>query len=379
LRFLSAIALFEKTSFLKRGSVLVVSNNEVTDIVDETNVPSDKIEYLDGIIAPGFINAHCHTELSHLKNVIPQHTGLVEFARLIVSNRSNYTESVINDAAMMADRDMISNGIVAVGDICNTSLSIGHKVTSKIYYHSFIELIGLNPNNKDKIVENGLILKGEFDDVGLSASLAPHAPYSTSNELIDLVEQKNGGAVSSIHNQESEEEAHFFMGNKSQINDLYSFLKIPIDFFIAPKSTSLANYYNRFNSKQNILVHNTFTSKKDLELVGKSFYWCFCPNANLYIENKLPDYSLFKDQVDKICIGTDSLASNGALDICSEINTILNASSVFTLEQLLQAATYNGAKALQLNEKFGTLYGELSCLNLLDYSDNKLRFKSKLA
>jgi imidazolonepropionase-like amidohydrolase len=88
---------------------------------------------------------------------------------------------------------------------------------------------------------------------------------------------------------------------------------------------------------------------------------------------------LFKDQVDKICIGTDSLASNGALDVCSEINTILNASSVFTLEQLLQAATYNGAKALQLNEKFGTLYGELSCLNLLDYSDNKLRFKSKLA
>jgi len=379
LRFLTAIALFDKTNFLKKGSVLVVNNNEVIDIVDETQVPSDKIEYFDGIIAPGFVNAHCHTELSHLKNVIPQHTGLVEFARLIVSNRSNYTESEIKEAAMMADADMISNGIVAVGDICNTNFSIEHKVKSKICYHSFIELIGLNPVGKDKILENGLILKGEFEQAGLSASLAPHAPYSTSNELIEVVEQKNGRVVSSIHNQESEEETRFFMGNKSQIHDLYSFLKIPIDFFTAPKTSSLANYYKRFNSKQNILVHNTFTTQKDLELVGKNFYWCFCPNANLYIENKLPDYSLFKEQVDNICIGTDSLASNGALDICSEINTILNATSVFTLEQLLQTATYNGAKALQLNEKFGTLFGELSGLNLLDYSDNKLSFKSKLA
>ncbi len=379
MRFLTAIALFDKTNFLKKGSVLVVNNNEVIDIVDETQVPSDKIEYFDGIIAPGFVNAHCHTELSHLKNVIPQHTGLVEFARLIVSNRSNYTESEIKEAAMMADADMISNGIVAVGDICNTNFSIEHKVKSKICYHSFIELIGLNPVGKDKILENGLILKGEFEQAGLSASLAPHAPYSTSNELIEVVEQKNGRVVSSIHNQESEEETRFFMGNKSQIHDLYSFLKIPIDFFTAPKTSSLANYYKRFNSKQNILVHNTFTTQKDLELVGKNFYWCFCPNANLYIENKLPDYSLFKEQVDNICIGTDSLASNGALDICSEINTILNATSVFTLEQLLQTATYNGAKALQLNEKFGTLFGELSGLNLLDYSDNKLSFKSKLA
>lgn len=379
MRFLTAIALFDKTSFLKKGSVLVVNNNQVLDIVDETQVPSDKIEYLDGIIAPGFVNAHCHAELSHLKSVIPQHTGLVEFARLIVSNRSNYTESEIREAAMMADEDMISNGIVAVGDICNTNFSIEHKVKSKIYYHSFIELIGLNPANKDKIVENGLMLKEEFEHAGLIASLAPHAPYSASKELIEAVEQKNGRVVSSIHNQESEEETHFFMGNKSQIHDLYSFLKIPIDFFSAPKTSSLTNYYKRFNSKQNILVHNTFTTQKDLELAGKNFYWCFCPNANLYIENKLPDYGLFKDQVYNICIGTDSLASNGTLDICSEINTILNATSVFTLEQLLQAATYNGAKALQLNEKYGTLFGELSGLNLLDYSDNKLSFKSKLA
>lgn len=379
MRFLSAIALFDKKSFLKKGSVLVIDNNQVIDIVDKTQVSPANIEHLDGIIAPGFVNAHCHTELSHLKGVIPKHTGLVEFARLVVSNRSKYKVDEIKTAAIEADKDMTSNGIVAVGDICNTNMSIEHKINSKVTYHSFIELIGLNPDNKDRILTSGLRLKEEFINVGLSASLAPHAPYSTSNELIIDIETQNSSAVSSIHNQESEEETRFFMGYPSQINDLFSFLNIPIDFFSAPKRSSLANYYNYFNSKQNILVHNTYTTKKDLELAGKNFYWCFCPNANLYIENKLPDYSLFKDQVDNICIGTDSLASNEALDICSEINTILNSSNIFTLEQLLQAATYNGAKALQLDEKFGTLFGELSGLNLLDFSNNKLSFKSKLS
>lgn len=379
MRFLKAIALFDKTNFLKEGSVLVIDNNKVINIVDESEIPPDKIEFREGIIAPGFVNTHCHTELSHLKGLIPQHTGLVKFARLIVENRSNFKDEEMKEAATNADFEMRSNGIVAVGDICNTGLSINHKLKSNILYHSFVELIGLNPTNKEKILDGGLKIKEDFMRSGLSVSLAPHAPYTASAELIEAIEMNNGKLVSSIHNQESEDETHFFMGNSSQINDLYSFLKIPLDFFIPPKTSSLAAYYKLFISKQNILVHNTFTTKEDVDLTGDYFYWCFCPNANLYIENKLPDYKLFKNKIEKLCIGTDSLASNNALDICSEINTILNATNVFTLEELLQAATFNGAKALQLPEKYGTLYGELCDLNLLEYSDNKLRFKSKLA
>ena len=61
-----------------------------------------------------------------------------------------------------------------------------------------------------------------------------------------------------------------------------------------------------------LLVHNTFAKKEDMT----DHYYCTCPKANLYIENALPDYSIF--DTDKLCVGTDSLASNDALSILAE-------------------------------------------------------------
>ena len=105
-----------------------------------------------------------------------------------------------------------------------------------------------------------------------------------------------------------------------------------------------------------ILVHNTFTSASDIqwaEYYSKQLYWCFCPNANLYIENKLPDYKLFLDAKVKIVIGTDSLASNAGLSILDELKTISKHCPQISFEELLTWATKNGAEALQFSD-FGT-------------------------
>jgi hypothetical protein len=64
----------------------------------------------------------------------------------------------------------------------------------------------------------------------------------------------------------------------------------------------------------------------------KNCFFCFFPNANLYIENKLPNYNLFIDHISQLCIGTDSLASNGCLDLISEANVILSHSKNYKKE-----------------------------------------------
>ena len=84
-------------------------------------------------------------------------------------------------------------------------------------------------------------------------------------------------------------------------------------------------------------------------------YWATCANANLYIENKLPDYSLFTDQQAKMTIGTDSLASNWQLSVWDELLTIKRYNSYLSNDVLLTWATQNGAEALQMSDKFGSI------------------------
>lgn len=378
LRFLSAKQIFNQTKFLEQDAVLVVEFDKVKEITTKNDVSIDKIEFIDGIITPGFVNTHCHTELSHLKGKINTHTGLIEFAKNIVNKRNDLSLNEIETHIQAADELMFKNGIVAVGDICNTNHSLPVKKNSKIYYHNFIELIGLNPKHAEHNFNEGLKLYNLFLSNGQKATLAPHAPYSTSLQLIKLIEKQNALNISTIHNQESIEETYFFEGEKSKVNDLYDYLNIPITFFSPPKTSSLKNYLPYFNAKKNILVHNTFTEITDVEFTNDFVFWCFCPNANLYIENCLPNYKLFQNKINSICIGTDSLASNFSLDICSEINTILNHSTVFTLEQLLQAATYNGAVALQIDDNFGSIKGNITSFNVLEFKNNNLKLVSKL-
>ncbi len=41
---------------------------------------------------------------------------------------------------------MLNCGIVAVGDICNNTLSLSQKENNNLLYYSFIEVSGWNPN-----------------------------------------------------------------------------------------------------------------------------------------------------------------------------------------------------------------------------------------
>ncbi len=88
-------------------------NGNFIECVDLKEAGADIQEY-EGLLSPGFVNAHCHLELSHLKNVIPAHTGLQEFVKQIVALRK-VDEHVIADAIEKAEDEMFQNGIVAVG------------------------------------------------------------------------------------------------------------------------------------------------------------------------------------------------------------------------------------------------------------------------
>lgn len=384
MRYLSATQLFNGRDFLPQGSVLVLNDhNGVVEVVDKSQIGENPLEFYEGVITPGFVNAHCHLELSHLKNTIPKHTGLPGFARQIIIERNAMMSVNPEEAQLQADLDMWNKGVVAVGDISNGPSSFTVKQNSSLYYHTFVELIGLNPYNCQTIFDKGLQLLDSLHAKGLSGSLSPHAPYSTSLDLIREIAEYNSFKKNpiSIHNQESVEETRFFMGESSGFHDLFNFLQLDISWFHPPHMSSLGFYSEVLDSTPTLFVHNTFSSAEDIALAkGEHRYWCFCPGANLYIENTLPNYTLFDSLIDKICIGTDSLASNDTLDLLHECNLILRHSQVYRPEQLLRFITFNAAQALGIENRFGQFTAGVNAgLNLITIHPQEITFIKKLA
>lgn len=333
----------------------------------------EKIKHYKGIIVPGFVNAHCHLELSHLHGKIPRSTGLVEFLKAIITSRQEDKNSIVK-AMEEADKQMISNGIVAVGDHSNASLSRAVKKNSPIHYHTFLEVIGFDPKQSEKILEDGLKLKQEFE--GLPVSLTPHAPYSVSRDLMRLISKSEVGSgfPVSIHNQESQAENEFFRYKTGEFVKFYEWLDRDITYFKSHSKSSLQSIIPSLPISLPVqLIHNTYTSSKDASYVhriNRKVYWCLCLSANLYIEGTLPKLNNLLYNNQPVTIGTDSLASNDRLCILSEIKAIHTHYQHINLPELIKWATWNGAEVLGITERYGSIEpGKQPGLNLLKNVD----------
>jgi len=376
LRYFSADYILPVSSDpIPDGVVVVNKEGTIVDLMDSESASAfaDQTERFEGIIVPGFVNAHCHLELSHMKAQLPRGSGLPAFIRSVITRRDAGQAQILK-AMEEYDQVMFNNGIVAAGDISNTGLSKFVKQKSKIYYYTFVELLGFDPQRAEAAFQRALDVKNEL--APLPSSIVPHAPYSVSNELFQILKEYSSGRdnLISMHNQECAQENEFFISKSGDFIDFYKFLNQDISFFEAQFKTSLQTVLPLLPEKQKImLVHNTFTDPEDIRFAGSSsreIFWCFCPNANLYIENRLPDIHLFQDSGLTMTIGTDSLASNEKLCILSEIKTIKEHFRELEFATLLKWATLNGAVFLGVQDRFGSIEkGKTPGLNLIKNVD----------
>ena len=361
-RKFSAGNIFNGYQMLQQQVLITDAAGVIVDMVAETDA-GDGVEKLSGILCPGFINAHCHLELSHMKGHIPKHTGLVDFVLKVVTER-HFAEQEIFDAIENAEDEMLQNGIVAVGDICNNTLTIPQKNKGRLQYHNFIETSGFIPALAEgrfqkswKIFEEYLLTLNTQ-----RSTVCPHAPYSVSPDMFSLINDFPNNNLLTIHNQETAAENEFFEKGTGDFLRLYKQMGIDISFFKPTGKTSLQSWLPHFTKEQTIiLVHNVCASAEDLEIVKlktnnsklKTFF-CLCPNANLYISNILPDVNRLMKHTDNIILGTDSLASNDQLSIWAEIKSLQENFKELDLSVLLKWATSNGAKALQMDNSLGS-------------------------
>ena len=368
--------------------VIVLEGNGLIKDITNLSDAGDDVQQLKGIICPGFINAHCHVELSHLKGQVAEGTGLVEFVQQVMSKRNLQhnpeQKQVLIKAAI---QQMCNSGIVAVGDICNTTDSVTEKQTSSLHWHNFIELTGFVGASAEKRFADMQIIKQHFLQADhkqnyFNTTLAPHAPYSVSGKLFELINDATANHITTIHNQETAAENELYQFKAGGFLELYQNIGIDISSFNATGKTSLQSWLPLLNKQQKIIaVHNNFINQADIDFVqqtSKDVSFCICINANRYIEQMNPPIELLMKNNCKMVLGTDSLASNHQLNIWEEIKAIRQYFPGIQLETLLQWATSNGASALQMDHSLGSIKkGKKPGLVLIENADDLLNSTAK--
>ena len=379
MRKLSANYVYSpERGFVKNGILQLSGEGEVIRFTDPGGNFREEagLEHYNGILVPGFVNAHCHLELSYMKGMIPEHTGLDQFIYAVVTGRE-FDLPVIEKAIREADREMQREGIVAVGDISNTSHSFPMKAQSRIHYHTFVEIFNMQNAQAEKTFREGMaLLDTARDQYHLSASLTPHASYSVSEKLFELFRKhlNNQDNRLSIHNQETTYEDEFIGERKGNFLALFEKLGFEQGDSKARHSRSLP-WLSRVVPPRSplLLVHNVHTTQEDmdaasLDLSKTSF--CLCPNSNRYIADILPGTFLMKNFPENVCTGTDSLASNHRLSILSELITLDMNYPETGLHNLFRFATINGARALGLEDTLGSFSpGKKPGVNLIGQVD----------
>jgi len=352
---LQADRLFNGYGFVE-NHVLVLRDNGVIEAIVPPDEAGEGVEKIEGLLVPGFINCHCHLELSHLKNVIEPGKGLVEFLMAVINARKK-TYPRKEEAIHTASEELCRYGVVGVADICNTTDAATVKANSPIKWHSLIEVLNLS----DETLETRLInlngIKKEHIEMRLPAVLAPHAPYSISGATFKAINEVTTGAIISIHNQETAAEDELYKTGRGDFLKLYNMMGYTASPLAVSGKSSLQTWLPNFTNGQTILlVHNTFIGEDDICFAkahaaryGLTLVYCLCPNANLYVENRLPPVDMLVKHDCTIVLGTDSLSSNGQLSIWSEIETICKYFPHLSLEMILKWATSNGADALRWN------------------------------
>ena len=367
--------LFDGNQFLGPNQVLITNEKGQVEAIMPRSEAGEEILEVPGILSPGFVNAHCHLELSHMKGRIPEHTGLPEFILKIVSERHHPEEEILA-AIAKAEAHMRKQGIVAVGDISNNAITAAQKAKRNLTYYTFVEISGWKPEIAEPRFSNAKKVMEAFGGITtdalsksphrllnpLQVSFSPHAPYSVSRELWKMMMPYFEGNTVTIHNQETPAENELFRSGNGAFVEMYKDMQIDQAHFTPTGMNSLPSYFPQLQKAKNVLlVHNTTTTEADMDFAAatananrQSLYYALCINANLYIENALPPIELLRSKNANIVLGTDSLSSNHQLSILSEMQTIAKNFPKIPLAEMLQWATYNGAKALQLDSQFGS-------------------------
>ncbi|HEV8068923.1 MAG TPA: amidohydrolase family protein [Planctomycetaceae bacterium] len=340
------------------GAVEVGADGRVIAVHGEA--PTRTLDLGDVALIPGLVNAHTHLEFSDLTEPLQPAKPFADWLRALLAYRRSRGNAERAIATGLAESGR--SGTIAVGDIDTRGNPTQYSVAGSVQVVAFRELLGLDAATVALQLGTG----GEFLDHSpgrevreVIRGLSPHAPYSVHPRLLE-------GAISlatrsrcpvAVHLAETRAELECLTSGTGELVDLLKEAGI-WQGSLYPSGTRPLDFLRRLEGLPRVVIaHGNYLADDELEFLARrrNFAVAYCPRTHAFFGHAHHPWRRLLQEGGVVAIGTDGRCSNPDLSIWHELQFLRSHFPDAAAAELLRMGTINGAIALGLESRLGTI------------------------
>lgn len=344
------------------GVIAAVGPREALDCPPDT----ETVELGESILLPGLVNVHAHPELAMYRGALEDLPFRAWIMRLVGSKRAALAEEDHRDAALWTAVEAIRAGMTTVAATESSAAGVYAFREAGLRGIVYQEVFGPDPGQVDasmaelegRLAEL-LPLETELVRVGIS----PHAPYTVSDDLYRAATRlaRERMLPMAVHIAESRAERELVAGGEGDFAPGLRARGIETP----GRGATPVELLDRLGvlEARPLLIHCVDVSDDDVaRIAAAGCAVAHCPIANARLGHGVAPVPALRRAGVTVAMGTDSVGSNNRLDLLEEarVASLLQRAvhrdwELLPAEELLRLCTVEGARALGLEDRVGTL------------------------
>ncbi|MCL2881796.1 MAG: amidohydrolase family protein [Coriobacteriia bacterium] len=351
----------------------------------EQDYPAEPVyDYGLAALIPGFVDAHTHLEYTALRGIVDD-VPYAQWKSAVMSHESTFTARDWEDSAHLGALEALASGITTIADITQSGASGRAAQAAGLRGIIYREVEGMDRSQLDAVMDAALSdisdWESAFDSERLEVGIAPHSPYSCHPQLFGAVrDYAADGRPVAMHLAGSREEYQFVKYGSSMLGfDVREQYDAQAPLWL-PTGVSPVRYVDQwqiFSVPRFMAIHCTQVDEEDIAILARAqVSIAHCPRCNAKLGMGTAPVDEFLEAGLVIGLGTDSPAATNTMGMFAEMSSGLliqrsqstqTRKRFFSAHQYLQFATLDGARALGLDDRIGSLEpGKLADLVVVD-------------
>ena len=368
--------LADPYTYIKNGAIEITEDGRIANIAPWRELSgqtgNELMDWGTAIVMPGLVNAHVHMELTSLCDSLSRFHSFTDWLSQLIARRRSWDLEQFRSSLREGISLSLAAGTTTVGDIASGGITRDVICDAPIRKVIFEESLSFSPDLADeKIADMNRVLDTSKPGELYSPGISPHAPYSVSGRLYRGLAQlaRRRQLPLATHIAETEEEIKFLRTGTGEFREFLKSMDLfPADWK-APGLDPVPYLHSLGALGDNcLLVHCNYLDRESIKLVADSHSSIvYCPRSHAFFHHKKHPIRELLDAGINVALGTDSLASNRTLSLLDELRFLYRERKDLKSVEIMQTATFNGAKALGFGDRLGVLKsGNLADMTVLE-------------